>query len=91
MHAKSLLLCLTLCDAMDGSLPGSSLHEVLQARILEWFAVLSSRDLPNPGIGAVPPAAPSLQADSTVSHGGSPVEAHLTYKLSHCQVRTITL
>ena len=71
VRAKSLQLCLTLCDAMDCSLPGSSVHEVLQARILECFAVLSSRDLPNPGIGAAPPAAPALQADSTVSHGGS--------------------
>ena len=31
--------CLTLCDPMDCSLPGSSVHEVLQARILEWVAV----------------------------------------------------
>ena len=28
--------CLTLCDPMDCSLPGSSVHEILQARILEW-------------------------------------------------------
>ena len=28
--------CLTLCEPMDGSLPGYSVHEVLQARILEW-------------------------------------------------------
>ena len=30
--------CLTLCDPMDCSLPGSSVHEILQARILEWIA-----------------------------------------------------
>ena len=41
--AKSLQLCLTLSDAMDCSLPGSCVHGILQARILEWVAVLSSR------------------------------------------------
>ena len=35
--------CLNLCDHMDYSLPGSSVHEVLQARILEWVAILFSR------------------------------------------------
>ena len=30
-------LCLTLCDSMDCSLPGSSVHGILQARILEWL------------------------------------------------------
>ena len=38
-HAKLLQLCLTLCDPVDCSLPGSSLREILQARILEWVAV----------------------------------------------------
>ena len=37
----SLQLCLTLCDTMDYSLPGSSVHGILQARILEWSAVSS--------------------------------------------------
>ena len=35
MHAKSLQSCLTLCDPMDCSLPDSSVHGILQARILE--------------------------------------------------------
>jgi len=39
--ANSLQLCLTLCDPMDCSLPGSSIHEILQARILEWVATPS--------------------------------------------------
>ena len=43
MCAKSLQLCPTLCDPMDCSLPGSSVHGVLQARILEWVAKPSSR------------------------------------------------
>ena len=35
--------CLTLCDAMDCSLPGSSVHGILQARILGWVAISFSR------------------------------------------------
>ena len=31
--------CLTLCDPMDCSLPGSSIHGILQARVLEWVAI----------------------------------------------------
>ena len=37
--AKSLQLCLTLCDPIDSSLPGSSVPGILQARILEWVAI----------------------------------------------------
>ena len=37
--AKSLHLCLTLCDPTDSSPPGSSVPEILQARILEWVAI----------------------------------------------------
>ena len=36
-------LCLTFCDPMDCSLPGSSVHEIFQARVLEWGAVSFSR------------------------------------------------
>ena len=36
-------LCLTLCDPVDCSLPGSSVHGILQARILEWVAMPSSK------------------------------------------------
>ena len=43
MHAKSLKSYLTLCDSMDCSLPGSSVHGVFQANILEWVIMTSSR------------------------------------------------
>ena len=43
MHAKLLQLYLTLLDPIDCSLPGFSVHGILQARILEWFAMPSSR------------------------------------------------
>ena len=41
--AKTLQLCLTLCDPVDCSLPGSSVPGVLQVRILEWVAIPFSR------------------------------------------------
>ena len=37
-------LCLTLCGHMDYRSPGSSVHGILQARILEWVAISSSRE-----------------------------------------------
>ena len=55
-------LCPTLCDPMDCSPPGSAVHGILQARILEWVAFPSPGDLPDPGVELG-----SLQADSLPS------------------------
>ena len=49
---------------MDSSLPGSSVHGIFQARILEWEPFPSPGDLPNSGIK---PGSPTLQADSLPS------------------------
>ena len=49
--AKSLQSCPTLCNPMDCSLPGSSVHGILQARILEWVAVSSCRRSSQPRDG----------------------------------------
>ena len=49
--------CLTLCNPMNCSPPGSSVHRILQARILEWGAMPSSRESPQP-------RSPALQVDS---------------------------
>ena len=49
-------LCPTLCDPMDCSPPDSSVHGILQARILEWVAISFSRGLPQPGIEPTSPA-----------------------------------
>ena len=43
LHAQLLRSCPTLCDLVDSSLPGSSVHGILQARILERVAISSSR------------------------------------------------
>ena len=48
MRAKSLQLCPTLCDPVDQSLPASSVHGILQARILEWVTMPSSRGSSRP-------------------------------------------
>ena len=46
--AKSLQSCMTLCDPMDCSQPGSSAHGILQARISEWVAISSSGEPSQP-------------------------------------------
>ena len=43
MGAKSLQLCLTLCDSME--LPGTSVYGILQAGILDWVAMSSSQPM----------------------------------------------
>ena len=51
MHcSKSLQSYLILCDPMDYSPRGCSVHEILQARILDWLPFPSPGHLPNPGI-----------------------------------------
>ena len=45
---------------MDCSPPGSSVHGILQARVLEWVAMPSSGDLPNPGIKPASPVSLAL-------------------------------
>ena len=59
--AKLLQSCLTLCSPMDCSPPGYSVHGILQARSLEWVAMPSSKDLPNPGIQPVSLISPVLE------------------------------
>ena len=48
VHAMLIQSCLTLCDPMGGSPPGSSVHGTLQARMLEWIAMPSSRGSSQP-------------------------------------------
>ena len=56
--------CLTLWDPMGCSLPGFSVHGIFQIRILEWVAIPSPGDLPNPGIEL---GSPVLQANALPS------------------------
>ena len=50
-------LCPALCNAMDYSLPVSSVYGIFQARILQWVVISFLGALPNPGIE---PASPAL-------------------------------
>ena len=71
--AKSLQSCLTLCNPMDYSPPGSSVHRILQARILAWVAISFSRRSFQSRDWATSPVAPALQADSLqLSHQRRP-------------------
>ena len=72
-HAKSLQSCPTLCSSMDYGLPGSSVHGILQARILEWVATSFSGVSFQPRDRITSPVAPALQVDSLLlSHQGTP-------------------
>ena len=72
-HVLSLQLRPTLCDPVDCSLPGSYVHGILQARILEWVAMSSSRGMSDPGtegvlhwhVGSLPLAYGSFQIKVT--------------------------
>ena len=85
MCAESLQLCLTLCNPMDYSPPGSSIHRILQPRILEWVAIPFYRRLNQPRDWADPGIEPrfrGLQAVSLPSElAGKPGQkSKLTYR-----------
>ena len=76
VKVKIAQLCPTLCDPMDCSLPGSSVHGILQARILEWVTVRFSR-------GSSQPRSPALQADSLPSEPpGKPKTQYMIHFVS---------
>ena len=60
IHTRVLKSSLTLSDPMDYSPPGSSVHGILQARILEQLPLPSPGDLPDPGIKLKSLASPAL-------------------------------
>ena len=73
MSVQSLQLCLTLCHPMDYILPGSPVHGIFQARILERVTMPSTGGLYDPRIEPVSPDSYALHTDYLVqSHQGSP-------------------
>ena len=71
--AQSLQSCPSLCNPKDYGPPGSSVHGILQARTLEWVAMLSSRGSSCPKDQPLSPGSPALQANCLLlSHQGSP-------------------
>ena len=77
-------LCLTLCDPMDCSPPGSSAHGILQARVLEWVAIPFSRGSSQPRDRS---GSPALQADSLQSE---PLEKPMYVCIKHQKSDKIT-
>ena len=74
-------LCPTPCDPMDCSLPGSPVHGIFQARVLEWVAISFSRGSSHPGIES---GSPALQADALPSEPpGKPLCPHLMFILQY--------
>ena len=63
-ESVSSLVMSKFCNHTDRSPPGSSLHGISQARMLQWVAISFSRDLPNPG---TEPKSPTLNLDSLPS------------------------
>ena len=87
--------CPTLCDPMDYSPSGSSIHGILQARILEWVAIFFPRGgLPNSGIE---PRSPALQADSLPSEppyegvvNDSAPQSKIVVRIKRCDVESLS-
>ena len=77
--------CLTLCDPMDCSLPGSSVHGILQTRIVEWVAMASTGYFPNSEIKS---RSPALQADSLLSEPPEKLKYKLLMPISD-QIRSV--
>ena len=61
--ATSLQLCLTLCDPINSSPPGSSVSGILQVRVLEWGAIAFSQEV----LSGIKSGSPALPADSLLS------------------------
>ena len=74
--------CLTLCDPMNCSPSDTCVHGILLARIMKWFALPSTRDLPQPGIKS---RSPALQVDSLPSEppGKPPTETRYYKSLTY--------
>ena len=70
---------------MNCSPPGSSVHGIFQARILEWGAIAFSGDLLNPGIE---PGSPALQADSSLSEPPGKPQVHMSLFLLAVQMNS---
>ena len=87
MHAKLLQSCPTLCNPMDRSPSGSSVHGNLQARMLEWVVISSFRGSSNPRIDPTfRVSCIGRQAYYHWSHLGSPSSSN-----SKCQIHSLHL
>ena len=79
-----------LCDLVDCSLPGSFIHGISQAGILEWVSISFSRDLPDPGVEPMSPedsspSEPQLEVLYAVLKASFRLPRWLSGKESACQ------
>ena len=81
-------LCPTLCDPMNCRPPGSSVHGILQARILEWVATPFSRGSSQPGIKS---RSPALQVDSLPSEPPGSQAPEGRYLMENGNISTVFL
>ena len=80
VHGQLLQWCSTLCNPMVCSLPGSSVHGILLARILEWIAMISSRGSLPAEVKPMSLESPALQVDYLLlSHWWSPDQLILSH------------
>ena len=80
---RSVCHCVQLSDPINCSPPGSSVHGTHQARILEWAAMPSSRDLPNPGIKPFSLMSLALAGSFTWEAQSSTISQQLAYRRWH--------
>ena len=71
----------TLCNSMNCTPLGSSVHGILQARILKWVVLSSLRGFSHPGIGPLPPVPSALAGGFfTTAPPGKPLGVYILYK-----------
>ena len=75
-----------LCNPIDCILSGSSVHGILQERILEWVAMPFPGDLPDPGIE---PGSPALLADSLLSESPGKSSFNQLYPSKYCDIHPL--
>ena len=77
-HTLSHFSRVQLCESMDYSLPGSSVHGILQARVLEWVVIPPPGNLPYPGTEPMSPVSPALAGRFfTTEPSGKPIYIHM--------------
>ena len=91
VHAKSLQSCPILCNPMDCRLSGSSVHGILQARVLEWVAMTSSRRSSRPrGRTCISSASYTGRGSlAPVGKPPSPTEEHYSVVCTKCWPKSL--
>ena len=82
MCVKSFQSCPTLFNLTDSSPPGSSVHGILQARILEWLSCPPPGGLPDPGVEPQSLVSPALAGEHHQWQLGSPPASRHTPRLN---------